>query len=68
MTKVTIEVRTVGQAFGCEGVVMRGQAILATTRVYPYGQRANAYSAALARAYDFAAANGWTVDADADAQ
>ena len=43
---ITITVRTVGQAFGCEGVVTRGRDTLHVTRLYPYGQRANAYAAA----------------------
>ena len=45
-SNITITVKTIGQAFGCQGVFTRGPATLHVTRLYPYGQRSNAYAAA----------------------
>lgn len=60
--QVEIKVRGVGQAFGCVAEVFRGQRKLYETRVYPHGQRGNAYQGALAECE----ARGWSVrDADA---
>lgn len=56
---VRIEVRDVGQAFACVGVIRdaRSGKRLAETREYPYGQRGNAHDGA-----ELIAANkGWTV-------
>ncbi len=50
--QVSIEVRSVGQAFGCEAVVRKGGKVLHTTRLVPYGQRGTAYGLAEAWARD----------------
>jgi hypothetical protein len=55
--QVTISVRTVGQSFGCEGILRCGSRVIWTSRVYPFGFRANAYTAA----EDKAKAEGWAV-------
>ena len=52
--KVTINVRPVGQSFGCEGLVRsrRTRRVLATTEIFPYGMDGRAYAAALRLAED----------------
>ena len=57
MHAITIHVRNVGIHFGCEAdVILRGH-IIHTSRIYPYGMRGNAYSAAEA----WATAAGYSV-------
>lgn len=43
---VTIRVREVGQAFGCEGEVWRGRTLLYTTPLFPSGFDRSAFLAA----------------------
>jgi hypothetical protein len=62
---VRIEVRSVGQAFACQGDIVdavTGER-LATTRDFPHGQRSAAYAAAEEKV----AERGWTVETDEDA-
>lgn len=59
--KVTIKVLNTGVNFGCYAVIRDLQRHkLAETRVYPYGQRGNAY----AGAEIIAAERGWEVQKD----
>lgn len=45
-----IHTRTVGQAFGCEAMIVRHGRAIYTTRVYPFGQVHNARHDALEEA------------------
>lgn len=44
--QAVIEVRNVGQSFGCESIIRVGRKIVWTSRVFPFGMRQNAYSTA----------------------
>jgi hypothetical protein len=48
--KAKIEVRTVGQSFGCESALKVGRKTVWTSRVFPFGFTAAAHSAATAEA------------------
>lgn len=55
--QVTINVRTVGQAFACVGQVLRAGKPIHTTEPCPYGFRARAHE----RAANWAETNGYDV-------